>query len=147
MVELDDFYACLREWRNLKSIYLATSPPDEDELEEVDDDSDVPELRSRESLPRSAKVHPKGKYREAPSPPPLSESDRVPYNPRSQAVVGEGEPEMKEEENADFIRYTELEEGTTEYLKPNIEDALPPKQWLDSSHSFTQNFSEREGKV
>ena len=131
----------------MKSIYLATSPPDEDELEEVDDDSDVPELRSRESLPRSAKVHPKGKYREAPSPPPLSESDRVPYNPRSQAVVGEGEPEMKEEENADFIRYTELEEGTTEYLKPNIEDALPPKQRLDSSHSFTQNFSEREGKV
>ena len=34
---------------------LATSPPDEDELEEVDDDSDVPELRSRESLPCSAK--------------------------------------------------------------------------------------------
>ena len=121
---------------------VATQPPDEDDLEEeVDDDSDVPELRTRKNLPRSAKVHSKGKYREA-SPPPLSESDKVPYNPRSEAEVSEGEAETEEE---NFIRYTELEQGKMEYLKPNAEDALPPNdEWtlpiLFGSETSAQHF-------
>ena len=135
---------------------VATQPPDEDELEEVvdddsdedeleedvDDDSDVPELRTRKNLPRSAKVHSKGKYREA-SPPPLSESDKVPYNPRSEAEVSEGEAETEEEDN--FIRYKKLEQGKMEYLKPNAEDALPPNdEWtlpiLFGSETSAQHF-------
>ena len=127
---------------------LATQPTDEDEHEEEDDDdsdSDVPELKTRQSLPRSVKVQLKGKYREAPSPPPPSESDKVPYNPRSQAAVGDGEPEMKEGKDGNFMRYTELEKGTIEYLKPNVEDAVPPNdEWtlpiLFGSGASAQHF-------
>ena len=119
---------------------LAMPPTEEDELEE-----EVPALRTRESLPRSAKFHLKGRYREAPSPPPPSESDKVPYNPRSQAAVGDGEPEMKEGKDGNFMRYTELEKGTIEYLQPNVEDAIPPNdEWtlpiLFGSEASAQHF-------
>ena len=126
-------------------------PLDEITLEDVDVIShDVLELRTRESHPRPAKMHPKGKYREA-SPPSPSESDKIPYKPgkrtgkrRSKAADSKGKPKTKEED-AEFIRYTELEEGAMEYVKPNVEDALPPNdEWslpiLFGSEASAQHF-------
>ena len=63
-------------------------------------------------------MHHKGKYREV-SPSTPSESDKISYEPYSE---DEGEPDTK----IKFIRYTELEEGAMEYVKPNAEDAIPP---------------------
>jgi hypothetical protein len=151
--------ACCGEWwswmistrAHIQDVNLpqdVATPADEDELEEEVDD-DFLELRTRENLPRLAKMHPKGRYREAHSPPPPSESDKIPYNPRSQAdseaADDEGEPERKERKGDNFIRYTELEEGTMEYVKPNIEDALPPSdEWtlpiLFGSEASAQHF-------
>jgi hypothetical protein len=116
-------------------------PPDEIKLEEVEViPHDIPELRTREMHPRPAKMHHKGKYRDA-SPPPPSESDKIPYRPRSEAGDSEGEPETE----VKFIRYTELEEGAMEYVKLNVEDALPPdNEWslpiLFGSEASAQHF-------
>ena len=98
---------------------------------------DLPELRTREIHPRPAKMHHKGKYREV-SPPPPSESDKIPYRPHSEA---DEEPDTK----IKFIRYTELEEGAMEYVKPNAEDAIPPDdEWslpiLFGSEASAQHF-------
>jgi hypothetical protein len=73
-------------------------------------------------------MHPKGKYRDA-SPPPPSGSDKIPYKPgkrRSKTADEEEGPKTEEGTDTKFIRYTELEEGAMEYVKPNVEDALPP---------------------
>ena len=121
------------------------APSDEVKLEEVDEG--VPEVRTRESLPRLAKMHHKGKYRDAPSPSPPSESDKIPYKPSSKAATadGEREQETKEGKDAKFIRYTELDDDEMEYVKPNIEDALPPNdEWslpiLFGSEASAQHF-------
>ena len=144
--------ACCGEWWSwmisTRAAQVFSFPQDEtalsEEIEESDDDDDVPELRTRESLPRLAKMHPKGKYREARSPPPPSDLDKIPYRPRSETADGEGNPN---EEGADikFIRYTELEEGAMEYVKPNVEDAMPPdNEWslpiLFGSEASAQHF-------
>lgn len=124
------------------------APLDEITLEEGDAiPHDVSELRTRKSHPRPAKMHPKGKYRDA-SPPPPSGSDKIPYKPgkrRSKAADREGELKTKEGTNAKFIRHTELEEGAMESVKPNVEDALPPNnEWslpiLFGSEASAQHF-------
>ena len=119
-----------------------------DEIEENDDD--IPELRTRETLPRFAKMHAKGKYREAHSPPPPSESDKIPYNPRSEATDGERERKKKKEKkkkgkDVEFFRYTEFEEDEMEHVKLNVEDALPTDdEWtlpiLFGSEASAQHF-------
>ena len=138
---------------------------EEIDLEEVD--GDVLELRTRESLPRPAKMHPKGKYRDT-SPPPPSKSDKIPYTYKPGKRRPKGEPKegtktkggekTREKEKAEtkaetetketdpiFIRYTELKEGAMEYVKPNVEDALPPNnEWslpiLFGSEASAQHF-------
>ena len=94
-----------------------------------------------------------GKYRDA-SPPSPSESDKIPYKPgkrRSEVADSGGkpktkeEPEKKEGKKAKFIGYAELEEGAMDYVKSNVEDALPPNdEWslpiLFGSEAPAQHF-------
>ena len=124
-------------------------PPAEDEGEDAAVPHDVPESRTREIHPRPAKMHHKGKYRDS-SPPPPSESDKISYKPRSEVSDCEGGPKKKDKKKkkkkkeVEFIRYTEFE-GATEYVKPNVEDALPSNdEWslpiLFGSEASAQHF-------
>ena len=163
--------ACCGEWwswmistRAVQATQEVNLPPNlAGHLDETAIPHDIPELRTRENRPRPAKMHPKGKYRDA-SPPPLSESDKIPYKLRrseasdSENSDGRGKPEKEEEpkteepkteepkkKKAEFFRYTELEEDEMEYVKPNVEDALPSNdEWslpiLFGSEASAQHF-------
>ena len=152
--------ACCGEWWSwmisLRAAYVTqefklpqkvAGPQDEIKLEEDDRKPKVPELRTRECLPRPAKTHAKGKYRDL-SPPSPSGSDKIPYTYKPGKRRPKGAPkkkEVKKKKEAEFIRYTELEEGTMECVKPNVEDAFPPENnWslpiLFGSEASAQHF-------
>jgi hypothetical protein len=128
---------------------LAQTLDSDSESEDEDDpiSQDIPLPGTRKKLHRRVKNSTAGRHRDE-SPPPPSDSEKIPYKPRtrgSRASYDEGEQE--EEGNADtiFVRYVELGEGAMESVTPNVEDAMPvDDEWslpiLFGSEASAQHF-------